>query len=136
MHEKIGLVVSDYNADITHTMEKLANEHAEFLGIPVVKTIHVPGVFDMPLAVKKLLEKPEIDGVVTLGAVIEGDTSHDDVVGGNAARKVCDLSVQFNKPVSLGVSGPKMSHAQGIKRLEGYSKRAVESCVKMIRAVK
>ncbi len=136
MNEKLGLVVSDYNADITHLMTKIAKEHAEFLGAEVSKVIRVPGAFDIPLAVKKLLERTSIKGVVTLGAVVEGDTDHDNIVAQNAARKVADLSVESGKPVSLGVSGPKMTHAAGVARIEGYAKRSVESCLKMIRRLK
>ena len=136
MNEKIGIVVSDFNADITHVMEKLAVEHVNFLGGTVVKTIHVPGAFDMPLAVKKLVEDKDVDGVVTLGVVIEGDTDHDNIVANNAARKISDLSVGYNKPVALGISGPKMSRAEGIRRLDGYAKRSVESCFKMLKAMK
>ena len=72
--EKLGIVVSDFNADITHMMGRIAEEHAEFLGAKVVKTIRVPGVFDMPLAVRKLLEMNGVDGVVTIGSVVEGQT--------------------------------------------------------------
>lgn len=136
MNERIGIVVSDFNADITHLMEKLAVEHVVFLGGKVLKTMHVPGVFDMPLAIKALLENPEIDGVVTLGAVIEGDTDHDNIVANNAARKITDLSVGFSKPVTLGISGPKMTRAAGIERTDEYAKRSVESCFKMIRNLK
>ena len=132
-NEKIGLVVSDFNADITHMMAKLAVEHAEFLGAKVTKQVRVPGAFDMPLAIKRLVDKKEIDGVVCLGAVIEGDTDHDQIVANNAARKMADLSVDSGKPVSLGVAGPGMSRADGVKRLDGYAKRGIESCLKMIR---
>ena len=135
MKEKIGLVVSDYNADVTHLMTKIAQEHIEFLGAETAKVIRVPGTFDIPLAVKKLLES-RIDGVVTLGAVIEGDTDHDSIVAQNAARKIADLSVQYGKPVSLGISGPKMTRADAQKRAEEYAKRAVETAVKMIRRLK
>ena len=135
MKEKIGLVVSDYNADVTHLMTKIAQEHIEFLGAETAKVIRVPGTFDIPLAVKKLLES-RIDGVVTLGAVIEGDTDHDSIVAQNAARKIADLSVQYGKPVSLGISGPKMTRADAQKRAEEYAKRSVETAVKMIRRLK
>ena len=131
--EKLGLVVSDYNADVTHLMAKIAEEHAKFLGAEIIKTIRVPGAFDIPLGVKKLIELKAIDGVVTLGAVIEGDTDHDTIVAQNAARKITDLSVESGKPVSLGISGPKMTRADSVKRIEEYSKRAVETTVKMIR---
>ena len=131
--EKLALVVSDYNADITSIMGDIAKEHIKFLDAELVKSIQVPGAYDMPLAVKKLLGQKDIDGVVTLGAIIEGDTSHDEIVAHNAARKIIDLSLENNKPVSLGISGPKMTRADGVKRIEGYAKRAVESCLKMIR---
>ena len=133
MNEKLGIVVSDFNADITHLMAKIAEEHASFLGAKVLKTVRVPGAFDMPLAIKRLLESKEIDGVVTLGAVIEGDTDHDSIVAQNAARKMADLALQFDKPVALGVTGPKISHAGAVDRIDEYAKRAVESCLKMIR---
>ena len=136
MNEKLGLVVSDYNADITHLMAKIATEHAEFMNAKIVKTFRVPGAFDMPLAVKKLLKTKNIDGVITLGAVVEGDTDHDNIVAHNAARKLTDLSLEFEKPVALGISGPKMTRADGIKRCEGYAKRSVESCLKMLRRMK
>ncbi|MEA2037898.1 MAG: 6,7-dimethyl-8-ribityllumazine synthase [Nanoarchaeota archaeon] len=135
-NEKLGLVISDYNADITHLMGKIATEHAEFLGAKVEKTIRVPGAFDMPLAVNSLVKRKDINGVVALGAVIEGDTKHDEIVAHNVARKIADLSVQSGKPVSLGVSGPGMTRADGVKRIDGYAKRSVESALKMIRRLK
>ena len=135
-NEKLGFVVSDYNADITHLMSKIGQEHAEFMGAKVSTLIRVPGAFDMPLATAKLVKRKDIDGVVCLGAVIEGDTNHDQIVAHNAARKITDLSVASGKPVSLGVSGPGMTRADGIKRIESYAKRSVESALKMIRRLK
>ena len=132
-NERIGLVVSDYNADITHMMSKIAQEHAEFLGAKVTKLVRVPGAFDMALAVSKLVKRRDIDGAVCLGAVVEGDTKHDEIVAQNAARKITDLSVASGKPVALGVSGPGMTRADGVKRIESYAKRSVESALKMIR---
>jgi 6,7-dimethyl-8-ribityllumazine synthase len=136
MSETIGIVVSDFNRDITELMLKVAEEHAKFLGASVKRVINVPGAFDIPLAVKKLLEMKEIEGVVTLGAVIEGDTAHDEIVANNAARKIADLALQYDKPVSLGISGPGMNRMDGIKRVDEYGKRAVDTCIKMIRRIK
>ncbi|MFO8016309.1 MAG: 6,7-dimethyl-8-ribityllumazine synthase [Candidatus Woesearchaeota archaeon] len=133
MNERIGIIVSDFNADITHLMVKIAEEHVKFMGAKNVRTVRVPGAFDMPLAIKRLLETNVIDGVVTLGAVIEGDTDHDNIVAQNSARKMADLAVQYDKPVSLGVTGPKITHAGAVERIEEYAKRSVESCLKMIR---
>ncbi len=127
---KIGIVVSEFNYDITHMMLERAKEHAKFLGVEVKKVAHVPGVFDMPLMIKKLLEDEEIDGVVTLGAVIKGETDHDETVISHASRKIADLALEYDKPVSLGITGPGMTRMQAEKRIE-RAKNAVESVVKL-----
>jgi 6,7-dimethyl-8-ribityllumazine synthase len=131
----IGIVVSEFHYDITMMMLERAKEHAEFLGADVKDVVHVPGVFDMPLAVQKLLKTDGIDGVVTLGAVIEGETEHDDVVMGQTSRKITDLAVEFGKPVGLGITGPGMSRLQAEKRIE-RAKSAVESVVKLHQRLK
>lgn len=127
---KIGAVVSEFNYDITMVMLEQAKEHAQFLNAMITQVIKVPGVFDMGLAVKKLLEQKDIDGVITLGAVIEGETGHDDIVIQHATRKIADLTLQYNKPVGLGISGPGMSRLQAEERIE-RSKAAVESVIKL-----
>ena len=116
-------------------MISLAKEHAGFLGAEVTQVVKVPGVYDMPLAVKTLLARKDIDGVVTLGAVIEGETEHDEVVIQHAARKITDLALDYNKPVGLGITGPGMTRLQASARIE-RAKAAVESVVKMHKRLK
>ena len=128
----IGIVVSEFNYDITMMMLERAKAHAVFLDADVKEVIKVPGTFDMPLAIQRLLQRDDIDGVVTLGAVIEGETEHDDIVISHASRKIADLSLQFNKPVALGINGPGMSRLQAEARIE-RAKSAVESVVKMFK---
>ena len=131
----IGIVVSEFNYEITYVMIELAKEHAAFLGANVKRIFKVPGTFDMPLAVKKLLERKDIDCVVTLGSVIEGETKHDEIVIQHASRKIADLSLEYNKPVALGISGPGLTRLEALERVE-YAKRAVESVVKMVERLK
>ena len=127
---KIGAVVAEFNYDLTHMMLELAKEEAKIRECEITQIVPVPGVFDMPLAIKKLLEKENIDAVITLGAVIEGSTDHDQIVAQHASRKIADLSLEFEKPVALGISGPGMTRLDAHKRVE-YGKRAVEAAVKM-----
>jgi 6,7-dimethyl-8-ribityllumazine synthase len=89
----------------------------------------------MGLAIKKLLQRKDVDGVIALGAVIEGETEHDDIVIQNAARKIADLSVEHDKPVGLGISGPGMTRLQAEDRIE-RAKAAVEAVVKLHRRLK
>jgi len=131
----MGIIASEFNYDITYAMVELAKEHAKFLGVNVTTIVKVPGTFDMPLAVKKVLERKDVDVAVTLGAVIEGQTEHDEVVIQHAARKIADLSLEYDKPVALGIAGPGMTRLEAHKRVE-YAKRAVESAVKTYKALK
>lgn len=128
----IGIVVSEFNFDITSMMLERAKAHAAFLDVNVTKVISVPGVYDMPLAIKKLLEDKAIDGVVTLGCVIEGETDHDQIVIQHAARKIIDLSLQYDKPVSLGITGPGMTRLQAEERIE-KGRDALEAVVKLLK---
>ncbi|WP_459201590.1 6,7-dimethyl-8-ribityllumazine synthase [Methanococcus sp. CF] len=131
----LGFVIAEFNRDLTFMMEKLAEEHAAFLGANVSCKVMVPGSFDMPLAIKTLLQKDDIDAVVTIGCVIEGDTEHDEIVVQNAARKIADLSLEFGKPVALGIAGPGMTRMQAEDRID-YGKSAVEAAVKMVKRLK
>lgn len=132
---RLGVVAAEFNYDITSSMVELAEEHARFLGAEVKKVVRVYGVFDMPLMVKKLLEMKDIDAVVTLGAVIEGQTEHDEIVIQHASRKIADLALEYDKPTALGISGPGMSRLEAHKRVE-YAKRAVEAAVKSVKRLR
>lgn len=129
---KMGFVVSEYNFDITMMMLERAKAHAEFLGCEIKYVVNVPGVYDLPFGLKKLLKKEDIDCAVTLGAVIEGETDHDEIVIQHAARKIIDISLDNEKPVGLGVTGPGMSRGQAQARIEN-ARSAVEACVKLLR---
>jgi 6,7-dimethyl-8-ribityllumazine synthase len=129
---RLGAVVSEFNYEITMMMLERAKEHAQFLGAEITQIVKVPGVFDMGLPIKMMLKRKDIDGVVALGAVIEGETEHDDIVIQHAARKIADLSIEYDKPVGLGITGPGMSRLQAQDRID-RAKAAVEAVVKLHR---
>ena len=128
---KLGIAASEFNWDIVGPMLDFAKRHANFLEADVVAEVLVPGVYELPLAAKALVERPDVDAVVTLGAVIEGETQHDEMVMQQATRKLIDLAVEHGKPVALGISGPGMTRLQALDRVNEYAKRAVEAAVKM-----
>jgi 6,7-dimethyl-8-ribityllumazine synthase len=129
---KIALVVSDFNFDVTSLMLERARLHAEFLGAEVSHVVHGPGVYDMPLAVKRLLERNDVDGLTLIGAVIKGETKHDELIAGATAGAAVDLALQFNKPVGLGITGPGMDRLQALDRIDN-AKNAIESVVRMLK---
>jgi 6,7-dimethyl-8-ribityllumazine synthase len=132
---RVALVASEFNYDVSMMMLERAREEIEFLGATVGPVVKTPGVYDMPLMVRALFERSDVDAVVTLGAVIEGETDHDQVVMNQAARKLTDLSVEFGKPVGLGVSGPGETRLQAQDRIENAA-NAVRAVVKMTRRLR
>ena len=131
---RIAIAATEFNYDIVHMMVERARSHAAFLGADVSHVVRVPGSYDLPLAAKRLLARQDVDGVVALGAVIEGETDHDDLVIQHAARKLIDLSLEFMKPVGFGVTGPGMSRLQAEARID-RAKDAVEAVVKLHRTL-
>jgi 6,7-dimethyl-8-ribityllumazine synthase len=132
---KIALVVSDFNCEVTALMLERARAHAALLGAEVSHVVHAPGVFDMGVLVKRLLKRNDVEGVVMLGAVIKGETKHDEVIMAAAAKVAAELAVQFDKPVALGVSGPGMDRMQALDRIDN-AKNAVESVVRLVKTLK
>jgi 6,7-dimethyl-8-ribityllumazine synthase len=131
---KIALVVSDFNQDVTSAMLERARRHAEALGAEVSAVAHVPGVFDMPLMIRKMLKRKDVDAVVIIGAVIKGETMHDELICGVTARMAAELALQFDKPVGLGITGPGMTLMQALERIDNAG-NAVEAVVRMLRAL-
>ena len=123
----IAIVVSGFNSQVTSRMLEVALERASTLGMQVVHVCRVPGAFDMPVAVDALLRNKTIQGVATLGAVIKGQTKHDEIISHATARALQDLAVQYGKPVSLGVTGPGMQERQAYARIRPVAERAVEA---------
>jgi len=132
---RIAIVGSEFNYDITTVMIDRAREEVEFLGAELGPIVKTPGVYDMPIAVRALMERKDVDAVVTLGAVIEGETNHDEVIMNQAARKLTDLTVEFGKPLGLGISGPGETRLQAQDRIENAA-AAVRSVVKMVRRLR
>jgi 6,7-dimethyl-8-ribityllumazine synthase len=128
---KIGAVVAEFNYEVTMLMMERAKAEAEFLGVEITKEIKVPGCFEIPMATKKLLEDKDIDAVITLGAVITGETKHDEVVIAQASRKIMDLGLEYGKPVGFGITGPGMTELQAMDRIE-KGRDVVDAVVKML----
>lgn len=102
---KIGIVVSEWNTDITENLLKGAYNTLLKHGIKEEDIIvkHVPGSFELPLGAQIILEKLYLDAVICLGSVIRGETSHFDFVCQAAALGIKDVSLKHNKPIVFGV---------------------------------
>lgn len=130
----LGLVVAEFNRPITEQMEQHAQEAAAAADATIVNTIHVPGSYDTPLAADRLARRSDIQAVAVVGAIVTGETDHDQVIGHAAASGLTEVSLDRDTPVALGITGPGMSAEQAQERVE-YGARAVESAIQMAGAV-
>lgn len=99
----IGIVVAKWNSFITDELLDGALNALTNAGLDDEQIIvaRCPGAYEIPYTTRKLL--PKVDGVITLGAVIQGDTPHFDYVCDAVNRGVTDLNMEGNKPVVFGV---------------------------------
>lgn len=99
----IGIVVAKWNSFITDELLEGALDTLRKKGFSDEQIVvaHCPGAYEIPFTARQLLA--HVDGVVTLGAVIKGDTPHFEYVCDAVNRGVTDLNMVGNKPVVFGV---------------------------------
>ena len=102
---KVAIVVADFNGTVTHQLKEGAvNTLIKFgLTSDQINVYHVPGAFEIPFAVKKLLNSARFDGIMTLGAVIKGDTDHYDLICQNVTSAIMQLNLQGEIPITFGL---------------------------------
>jgi 6,7-dimethyl-8-ribityllumazine synthase (EC 2.5.1.9) len=127
----LGLVVAQFNSAVTSEMRAAAEEAAAERDAEITATIEVPGAYDAPLAADRLARREEIDAVAVIGAIVTGDTDHDQVIADAAAQGLTDVSLDRDTPVTFGVSGPGMSGAEARER-ETKGAEAVNAAVDMV----
>ena len=127
----IAIVVSEFNEEVTSRMLSIAEEKAKMMKLKITYTCKVLGAYDMPIIVDALLQKKDVDGVVTLGAIIKGKTKHDEVIAHSTAHALTALSTKYQNPVSLGITGPGMHERQAYARIRPVAERAIEAVVKI-----
>lgn len=134
---KIGIVVSEWNESITLNLLKGAKEALLDNGVKE-ENIHVrfvPGAFELPLGCQYFCEFTDVDGVVAIGTVIQGETKHFDFVCDGATQGIKDVNLKYNTPVAFCLLTDNTMQ-QSIDRSGGkHGNKGIEcaiACMKMI----
>ncbi|OWU66313.1 MAG: 6,7-dimethyl-8-ribityllumazine synthase [Armatimonadetes bacterium Cent15-Ar3] len=105
--KSVAVVVSRWNELVTKELLAGSLEELESHGIANVTVVHVPGTWEIPVVVKKLLKsKSAPDGVIALGCILQGQTPHAKLLGGDVGGALMSLQVEFGKPVAWGILTP------------------------------
>ena len=102
---RLGIVCAEWNDKITSALCNGAVSTLNKAGVVPqnIITRYVPGTFELPLAAQKLAKNPEIDGVICIGCVVQGETPHFDFICQATAIGIMEVGIKFNKPVIFGV---------------------------------
>jgi 6,7-dimethyl-8-ribityllumazine synthase len=102
---KYAITVTRWNSFIVDRLLDGALEALKMHGVAEkdITIIKVPGAFELPLAVQKLLKSDSYDAVIALGAVIRGGTPHFDYVAGECVKGLGMVSLSTSTPVTFGV---------------------------------
>ena len=98
--KKILIINSNYYKDISSSLVSSAKKKL-FLFKYSTKIIDVPGIFEIPIAIRKNIKK--FDGFIALGCVIRGETPHFDLICSSTFNSILNLSTSFNKPIGNGI---------------------------------
>jgi len=97
----IGIVVSEWNNEITDALYKGAYDTLLDNKIKKqnIKSLKVPGSFELVYGAKHLIENLDLDAVIAIGSVIQGETKHFDFVCNSVSQGIKDLNIKYNTPV-------------------------------------
>ena len=134
---KVGIVVSEWNETITNNLFEGAKKALLENGVPESNILvrHVPGAFELPLASQFMLDNTDVDGVVAIGVVIQGETKHFDFVCQGTTQGLMNVMLEYNSPIAFCLLTDN-NIQQSIDRSGGiHGNKSIEcaiACLKMI----
>lgn len=132
-----AIVWSEWNYEVTHALKEGAVQFLLKHGAKAqnIYTKTVPGSFELTLGAQYFLEHTEVDAVITIGCVIQGETRHFDFICDAIAHGITQLNINYSVPVIFGVLTPNTMQ-QAIDRAGGKhgnkGEEAAATAIKML----
>lgn len=111
----VGVVVARWNELVTKELLEGCLDELRRSGGPEVTVVRVPGSWEIPLAATALVERGDVDGIIALGCILQGETGHAGQLAGDVAGALMALQNASGVPVAWGVLTPE-SAAQALDR--------------------
>lgn len=132
---KFGIVVADWNKEITHALYEGCYDTLIKHGAKAenIHSLQVPGTFELPQGARILNKNRNVDATICIGCVIKGETSHNEYINMSVAQGLQNMAIATSKPFVFGVLTPN-SMEQAIDRAGGkYGNKGVEAAVTALR---
>lgn len=103
--KKVAIITAEWNEDVTFAMRDAAVSFLNEYGIEGKSLIikEVPGSFELIYGALHVLEHDDVDGVIVIGCVIQGETPHFTFISQAVATGIAELNITYQKPVIFGV---------------------------------
>jgi 6,7-dimethyl-8-ribityllumazine synthase len=118
--KRFVVLVAEWNDDITEPLAQGAIATLEKYGVKpenIIKS-YVPGSYELSFGAQVYAQKADIDAVIAIGCVIQGETRHNDYINHAVAAGLTQVALKYNKPVVFGVLTPN-THQQALDRAGG-----------------
>lgn len=141
MSQSILILCSEFNINVSSALLEGALQHLKAnLDEKSIKTVWVPGAFELPTAASVAIETEKYDAIICLGSVIKGESAHFEHVAGCCAQRISELGVDAGIPVIFGVLTTHNLH-QALERSgqtadgRNHGKDYAEAALKMLKAL-
>ena len=134
---KIGIVVSDWNSRITNALTEGAMETLLKNGVSIKDILieHVPGSFELTLGAQWIAEYSDVEGILCLGCVIQGETPHFNYICQGVTEGITQLNIKYNLPFVFGVL-TTLNMEQALDRAGGsHGNKGVEAAVTVMKMI-
>lgn len=135
---RFGIVVSEWNEQVTGELLKGAVRTLKSAGCQEHNILvkYVPGTFELPLGAQFFAEYTDVDAVIALGCVVQGETRHFDYICSGATQGIMQLQITWNMPIAFGVLTTN-DMQQALDRAGGkHGNKGDEAAATAIRMVK
>jgi len=135
---KVGLVVAEWNEEITSALQQGATETLLHYGFDKnnLKAVKVPGSYELPMGARSLLKHDKYGAIICLGCVIKGETPHNDYINQAVSTGLTHLSLTSGTPCIFGVLTP-LNMDQALERAGGkHGNKGVEAAVAAVSMIK
>lgn len=133
--KRFAIVVAEWNEEITEALYEGAYQGLIELGADKrnIERMNVPGTFELTLGALRAAQKKNIDAVICLGCVIQGDTPHFDYICQAVAYGITELNIKTGKPVIFGVL-TVLNKKQALERAGGkYGNKGEEAALTAVK---
>ena len=128
----IAIICGSFHKIEIERMLDMARDQAQKENLTITELIWVPGAMEVPLALSRVINNPEIQGAACLGIIEKGSTQHGLAMGQAVLSSIIDLQLESDKPIGLGIIGPGAEPQHIEPRLEPHARAAISAISSML----